>query len=92
MLAAREDGPSIGQKGLARGRKRDTPRQAHQQWHAQLFLKLPDLCGQWRLRNEQLLGRAADAARLGHGDEIAQVSQLHAGTICDVWEMDAIGI
>jgi hypothetical protein len=52
----------------------------------QLVLELADLHRQRRLGNEQLFGRAAQAARFGHRDEVAKVPQLHSVlSICSAY-------
>jgi hypothetical protein len=87
MLRTRKDGPRIRQEDLAGGREDDSARLANQQWDTHLFLELPNLGGQGRLRDEQLLRSATDAARFGNGKEIAQESEFHPckHTLC-VWQ------
>ena len=46
-----------------------------------LLLELPDLRRQRRLRDEQLFRRPAEAARVGHTDEIPQLAQFHGVSI-----------
>src|SRR5690606_18081321 len=62
--------PDRGQHDLARG--------ALEQRHPEFLLQLPDLRRQRRLADEAGLGRPAEVAVLGQGDEVAEVAQVHA--------------
>ena len=77
LLGTRQDGPGVFQKRRPRLGQPHPARQAHQQRHAHFLFQLLELGGQRRLGDEQLLGRAGDAAQLGGGDEVLQVSQFH---------------
>ncbi|MNQ81647.1 hypothetical protein D3C85_966780 [compost metagenome] len=50
---------------------------AFQQARADFLFQRLDLLAQGRLGNTQLFGRPAEVQLLGHGNEIAQVSQFH---------------
>ena len=58
---------------------------------ADFALELSDLDRQRRLRHPQPFGGLADAARLGHGDEIAKPVKIHRHTE-NVWVDHQIGI
>ena len=55
---------------------------AGEQRNAELVLELLDLPAQGRLRQTQLLRRAADAAGARHPHEVAQFFQFHDALIC----------
>ena len=59
------------------GGQRHLPGGAVEQRRVQFGLELADRVGQGRLRNEQLLGRPAEVAGVGHRGEVSQVTQLH---------------
>ena len=62
---------------LAGGRELDAARRPVEQRLAELGLEAPDLLRQRRLGDVQPLGGAAEVPLLGHGDEVAQVPELH---------------
>ena len=69
------------EEGAAGFGQRDTVRTPLQQLHADFGLEVTDLPAQRRLRGMQpLLRRQLEAAALGHGDEVAEMPQLH-----DAW-------
>jgi hypothetical protein len=57
----------------------------------QFVLELADGHGQRRLRHVEALGRAPKAERLGHGDELVQLAQLHPYILCINRCTDGIG-
>lgn len=61
----------------ARLGQRDAAAVAQQQGLAQLHLQCAHLAAQRGLRHAQLVGRAAEAAQLGHLDEIFELFQIH---------------
>src|SRR5882724_6432393 len=64
----------------------DAARPANQQLNAQLQFEVVDLPAQRRLCGMQpLLRRHGQAAFLGHGHEVAQVSKLHGSYPSKVW-------
>jgi hypothetical protein len=65
------------QQRLARRRELHALRMPVEQRRADLVLELSNLQRQRWLRDEQLLGRAAQVAGFGHGDEVTQVPELH---------------
>ena len=65
---------------LAGGCELDAARGPVQQRLAELGLEAADLLGEGRLRDVQALGGAAEVPFLGDGDEVAQLSQIHAAT------------
>ena len=54
---------------------------AAEQWHPQLLFELLDLARQGRLRDMQALCCPADVALLGHGNEIFELADVHAGEL-----------
>ena len=68
------------EEGVARRGQLDASRDAGEQGSADLVLQVAQLPAERGLSGVQpLLGRYGDAALLGHGDEIAEVAQLHRG-------------
>ena len=62
--------------GLGQGNR---PALAREQAHAQLFFQQLDLAAERRLGDMQFFGGAGEVALARHGDEIAQLSQVHIG-------------
>jgi hypothetical protein len=50
---------------------------AHEERRAEFVFQRADLPRQRRLRHVQALGGAVDVAFLGHGEEVAHLSQVH---------------
>jgi hypothetical protein len=65
------------QEPLPSGRELDPAGRPDQELDADLGLELLDLLRQRGLGDVEPLGRAAEVALLGHGDVVAQVTQLH---------------
>src|SRR6478672_8840317 len=74
----RQSETCFGEKGTPRGRQLHPAWNALEQRHADLTLEVTDLPAQWRLRDPQALGGAAEVGLLGHRDEVAEMSELHA--------------
>jgi hypothetical protein len=74
----RERAAPLGQQEAAGRRELHAPARALEQRHAEGALELPDLLAQPGLGDVQPLGRAPEVQLLGHGDEVAQVTQLDA--------------
>jgi hypothetical protein len=71
------------QKGLAGRRQLDAMRAASHQLNADFAFEIPDLPAERRLgRVELLLGGNGQAACISHGDEIAQMPELHPNLPC----------
>jgi hypothetical protein len=64
---------------VAERRHADLVRAALEDAHAELFLELLDRHAQGRLRDEAGLGRPAEVLLAGHGDDVAEFGQGHAG-------------
>ena len=84
--AAAAVGPREQLAGLLEQRRagrsqRDTAPVAFEELDAQLGLERAHLLAHARLREMQSLGRAAEVQLLGHGDERAQMPELHAAMI-----------
>src|ERR1700724_3688443 len=78
----RQREPGVVEKHLARSGQLDTARATRDELGANFRLQLAQLTAQRRLRRVQpALGCDRDALLLGHGDEIPEMSQLHALSI-----------
>src|SRR5712671_2252050 len=66
------------EKGFSGRRQFDAMRAAVDQLHADFRFEIADLPAERRLRGVQrLLGGHGQAAGIGHGDEVAEMPQLH---------------
>ena len=66
---------------LAGGRELDAARGPVEERLPELGLEAADLLRERRLRDVQALGGAAEVPLLGHGDEVAQVPELHGSAL-----------
>ncbi|MNT07581.1 hypothetical protein D3C72_1422940 [compost metagenome] len=71
------DQPRAPQEGIAVARQHHAAGGAGQQRHMQLLFQLADALGQCRCRHVARTGPGADAAVLGHGDEVLDLAQTH---------------
>ena len=76
LLARLDDAARALDDFLAGGGQRHALGRALDELHAEVFLELLELRRQRRLADEAALGRAAEVARVGEGDEVAQVLEL----------------
>lgn len=84
IVDAGEDADRLGLEELSRRGERHLPRGAVEQRDVELGFELPDRVRQRGLRDVQLLGRLAEMARVGHGDEVAKMPELHRDLLlCD---------
>lgn len=75
-----QQGTRLGQENPAVGGEPDALLAAFEQGESQVLLQLGDLPAERRLGDVQALGGTADVFVLGHGDEVAQLSQVkHVG-------------
>ena len=77
VVDARKDPGRLRLQELSGRREGHLPRRSIEEGRVQFVLELADRVGQGRLRNEQLLGRPAKVAGVGHRGEVSQVTQLH---------------
>ena len=80
-LGLREYLPHLVGERLPRGRDLDAPLRAMEERESQLLLELADLLAERRLRDAEAAGGAPEVQLLRHGEEVAQVAELHAARI-----------
>jgi len=80
LLGLREYGSGFGEEHSAGIRQFDVTRCPVEEVHLQFGLEAPNLLAQGRLRDMEPRGRSSEVKLLGHCEEIAQVTQLHALT------------
>jgi len=68
-------------------REEDTSLVAQEELRAELLLQGPDLRAQWCLRHVHAFGHSHEVQFFGDGDEVANMSNVHAHTI---WILMAI--
>jgi hypothetical protein len=73
-----ERGAGVRQQRLARGRQAHRAAVAQEDALAELGLEPADLLADRRLGDPQPLRRAREVRLLGHGDEIGELTELHA--------------
>jgi hypothetical protein len=74
-----EHAPGLVEHGGAGGRQRDRPFATVNQAQAELGLQLADLFADRRVRDVHALGRSAEVALFGDGDEVAKLAKFHGG-------------
>jgi hypothetical protein len=67
----------IAQDFFTNRRNRDAATGALKNSDAELFLEFPDLATQGWLTDEAALRSLAEVARIGNGDDVLQVTQIH---------------
>jgi len=72
-----ENAPRQRQQGVAGGRALHSTAPTGEQGHAELGFQRLDLLAQRRLRDVQALRGSGEVALFGHGDEVAQMAQVH---------------
>jgi len=77
-LGLREHLADLVGERLARGRDLDAPLRAMEEREPQLLLELANLLAERRLRDAEPAGGASEVQLLRHGEEVAQVAELHA--------------
>ena len=78
MVGCGDNATRLCQKELARRRKRSLSRDPRKKLDADLFFQIRYLLADCRLGHVQPPCGSADTALLRHGDEIAQMPELHA--------------
>jgi hypothetical protein len=73
----RERESCLGEKRAAGSGEGNASRHTLEQRRPELALEVADLPTQWRLRDVQPLGGAAEVQFFGDGDEVAEVAELH---------------
>jgi hypothetical protein len=73
--------PRLGEEGLPGRCEVDPPLGPTKETGAEFVLEAPDLLAQRRLRDVKPRGCAPEVQLLGHGEEGAEMSQLHPGMI-----------
>jgi hypothetical protein len=90
----------VRQEAVTGRQKRDAPRGALEQTHADFVLQRADLAAQRRLRDAKALCGAPHIAFFGNGDEVTELGKAHGVRVygfpgpsaaLDVW-LDRIGI
>jgi hypothetical protein len=82
-LDPQQGSAGVDQQAAAGLGQRHAARQSAEELHAQVPLQRASLVAERRLLDAQPLGRAGDMPFLGDGDEVAEVTELHA--ICRVY-------
>ena len=77
VVGLAEDHPGPLHDLLAGVGEQDVARAALDERDAELLLQLLDLRRQRRLADEARLGRPAEVAVVGHGDQVLEVAQVH---------------
>src|SRR5215831_4145720 len=78
LLGMCDHGSRFGEKHSTGIRQFDATRGPVEEVDLQFGLETPNLLAQGRLRDMEPRGRSSEVELLGHGEEIAQVTQLHA--------------
>jgi len=80
LLGLREDSARMDEKAPPRLGERHPPLGALEQAHAEFVLQVADLHAERGLPDMYAFGCAGEVELLGHGNEIAQVTQFHLST------------
>ncbi len=80
-----EDGAGAGKKRLADFGEADGTAEAIEEASAEFVLEFADLLGERGLRDVGLTGRAAEAAGVDDGAEVAELVEFHELMVLDFW-------
>src|SRR5690242_1779874 len=87
LVAGLEDAPGPRDDFLA-GRGEGYPlRGALDELHAEVVLELLELRRERGLADEAAFGRAPEVARIGQGDEVAEVLEFQVCHRCSLWSL-----
>ena len=78
LARERQHAARVAEQQRAGARRRGAATEPVEQLHAQLVLERADVLGDGRLREEERLGGAREAAELGDLDEDLEPAQVHA--------------